>query len=148
MSACQANFKAAVFADPAHTEMLRRLEADIAAVTVDGKDVPVKLRVYDSLFVPMAKWSMLLTGNYRCVEADGVRAIRDAVHGDIRCVNDRCMDGLMRWPVSLVPTQPIQVPFEKYANAAQQGLLKPSSAARGGPTPGWTALSGLTVWCR
>ena len=74
------NFKAAVFADPAHTALLRQLEADIAAVTIDGKDVPVKLRVYDSLFVPMAKWSMLLTGNYRCAEADGVRAIRDAVH--------------------------------------------------------------------
>ena len=59
------NFKAASFADPVHTSMLRQLEADIAGVTVDGKDVPVKLRIYDSLFVPMAKWSMLLTGNYQ-----------------------------------------------------------------------------------
>ena len=54
------NFKAAVFADPAHTDMLRQLEADIAAVTIDGKDVPVKLRVYDSLFVPMATWLSLI----------------------------------------------------------------------------------------
>ena len=122
------NFKAAVFADPAHTEMLRRLEADIAAVTIDGKDVPVKLRVYDSLFVPMAKWSMLLTGNYRCVEADGVRAIRDAVHGDIGASTQMYgwVDALAR---QLGADPADQVPFEKYANAAT-GLLKPSSAAR------------------
>jgi hypothetical protein len=122
------NFKAAVFADPAHTEMLRRLEADIAAVTIDGKDVPVKLRVYDSLFVPMAKWSMLLTGNYRCVEADGVRAIREAVHGDIDASTQMYawVDALAR---QLGADPADQVPFEKYANAAT-GLLKPSSAAR------------------
>ena len=28
----------------------------------------MKLRVHDSLFVPLAKWSMLLAGNYRCVQ--------------------------------------------------------------------------------
>ena len=76
------NFKAAVFESAQHNDMLRTLESDIAAVTLDGKDVPVKLRVYDSLFVPMAKWSMLLTGNYRCVMDEGVRPIRDAVHSD------------------------------------------------------------------
>ena len=108
--------------------MLRRLEADIAAVKIDGKDVPVKLRVYESLFVPMAKWSMLLTGNYRCVEADGVRAIRDAVHGDIGASTQMYgwVDALAR---QLGADLADQVPFEKYANAAT-GLLKPSSAAR------------------
>ena len=122
------NFKAAVFADPAHTEILHRLEADIAAATIDGKDVPVKLRVYDSLFVPMAKWSMLLTGNYRCVEADGVCAIREAVHGDINASTQMYawVDSLAR---QLGANPADQVPFEKYANAAT-GLLKPSSAAR------------------
>ena len=77
------NFKAAVFADAAHNAKLRQLEADIDAVRLDGKDVPVKLRVFESLFVPMAKWSMLLTGNYRCILADGEQPIREAVHGDI-----------------------------------------------------------------
>ena len=122
------NFKAAVFADSAHTEMLRCLEADIAGVSIDGKDVPVKLRVYDSLFVPMAKWSMLLTGNYRCVEADGVRPIRDAVHGDIVASTQMYgwVDALAR-QLGADPSD--QVPFEKYANAATS-LLKPSSAAR------------------
>ena len=122
------NFKAAAFADPALTAMLRQLESDIAGVTIDGKDVPVKLRIYDSLFVPMAKWSMLLTGNYRCVETDGVRAIRDAVHGDLDASTKMYawVDALAR---QLGADPADQVPFEKYANAAT-GLLKPSSAAR------------------
>ncbi|MCU0564935.1 MAG: hypothetical protein MUE48_13610 [Desulfobacterales bacterium] len=77
------NFKSAPFESDEHNALLKELEAAIDAVTVDGKDVPVKLRVFDSLFVPFAKWSMLLTGNYRCVLPNGAQAIRDAVHGDI-----------------------------------------------------------------
>jgi hypothetical protein len=122
------NFKAASFADPVHTSMLRQLEADIAGVTVDGKDVPVKLRIYDSLFVPMAKWSMLLTGNYQCVQRDGVRSIRDAVHSDLKASAD-----IYSWVDQLASALGAdaadQVPFEKYAKAASS-LLKPSSAAR------------------
>jgi len=122
------NFKATAFADPGHTAMLRQLEADIAAARLDGKDVPVKLRVFDSLFVPMAKWSMLLTGNYRCVQSDGIRAIRDAVHGDINAAAQMYswVDQLAR---QLGADAADQVPFEKYAKAAES-LLKPSSAAR------------------
>lgn len=122
------NFKASSFDDPAHNDMLRELEADISALTLDGKDVPVKLRVYDSLFVPLAKWSMLLTGNYRCVTRDGVRPICEAVHGDIDASAEMYafVDGLAQ---KLGADPADQVPFEKYANAAK-GLLKPSSAAR------------------
>lgn len=122
------NFKAAVFADAAHNDMLRQLEADILAVRLDGKDVPVKLRVFDSLFVPMAKWSMLVTGNYRCVTDGDAIAIRDAVHGDIdkSAQMYAWVDDLAR---ALGADPADQVPFDKYANAAKN-LLKPSSVAR------------------
>src|SRR4051812_26324989 len=43
------NFKAAIFADEKHNQLLRELEADIDAVKLDGRDVPVKLKVFDSL---------------------------------------------------------------------------------------------------
>ena len=49
-------FKAATFADERHNKVLRELEADIDAATLDGRDVKVKLKVIDSLFVPEAKW--------------------------------------------------------------------------------------------
>ena len=78
------NFKAAAFEDEKHNELLRELEAGIDAVTLDGKDVPVKLKVFNSLFVPLAKWSMLLTGNYRCITPHEPQSIRDAVHGDLK----------------------------------------------------------------
>ena len=122
------NFKAASFPDPAHNAMLRELEADIANVTLDGNDVPVKLRVYDSVFVPLAKWSMLLTGNYRCVLPDGAQPIRDAVHGDALRSKEiyEHVDMIAR---TLGADPADQVPFEKYAKAAES-LLKPSSAAR------------------
>ncbi len=122
------NFKAAPFADPAHTAMLKDLEAGIEAVRVDGKDVPVKLRVYDSLFVPFAKWSMLLTGNYRCVLASGAQSIKEAVHGDLGLSRD-VYEQVGRLVEDLGADPGDNVPFEKYANAAN-GLLKPSSAAR------------------
>ena len=129
------NFKAAAFARPEHTAMLRELETAISDVTLDGNDVPVKLRVFDSLFVPFAKWSMLLTGNYRCVLNAGVRPIKEAVHSDLdlsRSIFEH-VDAIVR---ELGADAADQVPFDKYANAAN-GLLKPSSAARAidGGTP-------------
>ncbi len=122
------NFKAAAFEDEAHNKLLRELEADIDAVTLDGKDVPVKLKVFDSLFVPLAKWSMLLTGNYRCITPEEPQSIRDAVHGDLKrsqAIYDH-VDAVAR---KLGADPADQVPFEKYAKAAES-LLKPSSAAR------------------
>jgi len=122
------NFKAAVFADDQHNKVLRELEADIDAVTLDGQDVPVKLKVFSSLFVPLAKWSMLLTGNYRCITPSEPQSIRDAVHGDLarsQAIYDH-VDGIAR---RLGADPADQVPFAKYAKAAQS-LLKPSSAAR------------------
>ncbi|GJD94761.1 ketopantoate reductase family protein [Methylobacterium iners] len=122
------NFKAATFADEAHNVLLRELEADIDAVRLDGQDVPVKLKVFKSLFVPLAKWSMLLTGNYRCIESEGMQSIRDAVHGDLsrsRAIYEH-VDAIAKRlgadPADLVP-------FDKYAKAAES-LLNPSSAAR------------------
>ena len=122
------NFKAATFADETHNKLLRELEADIDAVTLDGKDVPVKLKVFDSLFVPLAKWSMLLTGNYRCITPTDPQPIREAVHGDLnlsKSIYDH-VDAVAR---KLGADPADQVPFEKYAKAAES-LLKPSSAAR------------------
>lgn len=126
------NFKVARFASDAHNAMLAQLDADIAAarLTVDGEslDLPVKLKLHESLFVPLAKWSMLMTGNYRCVLADTVQPIEQAVHGDLEQSR-----GVYEWVSSLCQllgaAPEDMVPFDKYA-AAAKGLLKPSSAAR------------------
>jgi hypothetical protein len=82
------NFKVSKFDSDKSTAILRQLEKEIDAVRFDPGDgskieLPVKLRVYDSIFVPLAKWSMLLAGNYRCVTKDGMRTAQEAVHSDI-----------------------------------------------------------------
>ena len=126
------NFRAARFESDEDTALLRSLQADIEAIRYDDGsgpvELPVKLKVHDSVFVPLAKWSMLLAGNYRCVQREEMRPIRDAVHGDLelsRAVYD-WVNSVCR---AIGASEADQVPFEKYANAAQ-GLTKPSSAAR------------------
>jgi hypothetical protein len=126
------NFKVAKFEDEKSTAILRQLEKDIEGARLDtpeGKtELPVKLKVYDSIFVPLAKWAMLLAGNYRCITEDGMRTAQEAVHSDIETsrevynfVNDLC--------VKLGANPNDLVPFEKYA-AAAQSLVRPASAAR------------------
>ena len=122
------NFKVARFEDEAHDALLAELEAGIDAVEVEGKDVPVKLRVHDSLFVPFAKWSMLVTGNYRCVTAGEPVSIREAVTGDLDL--SREIYGFVDSVVLKLGASPDDlVPFDKYADAAEN-LGNPSSAAR------------------
>ncbi len=122
------NFKAARFQHDAHQSVLDQLVSDIASLEIDGQQVPVKLKSHDSLFVPMAKWSMLLTGNYRCIGENSVRPIREAVHANKQASADiySFVDELVR---KLGGAEQDAVPFEKYANAAEN-LAKPSSAAR------------------
>jgi hypothetical protein len=127
------NFKAARFDSDAHTAILRQLEADVEAArldTGDGKSIelPVKLKVHDSIFVPLAKWPMLLAGNYRCVLKDSVRPIKDAVHTDLETARS-VYNWVAKLCTSLGASERDLVPFEKYANAALS-LLTPSSAAR------------------
>jgi hypothetical protein len=126
------NFKVARFESDKSTAILRKLQDDIEAVRFDapeGKiELPVKLKLHDSIFVPLAKWAMLLAGNYRCITKDGMRTAKEAVHTDIETsrsvynfVNELCVK-LGAKPTDLVP-------FEKYA-AAAQSLTRPASAAR------------------
>ena len=126
------NFKVAKFDNDMHTSILRQLEKDIDAVRFDapeGKiELPVKLRVHDSIFVPLAKWSMLLAGNYRCITKDGMRTAQEAVHSNIeeaRSVYNFVFDLCVK--LGAAPSD--LVPFEKYA-AAAQSLTRPASAAR------------------
>jgi len=126
------NFKVAKFDNEKSNAILRQIEKDIEEArfdTPEGKiELPVKLKVHDSIFVPLAKWAMLLAGNYRCITKDGMLTAQEAVHRDIETsrsvynfVNDLC--------VKLGANPSDLVPFEKYA-AAAQSLVRPASAAR------------------
>lgn len=126
------NFKVARFESDHHTALLERMQSDIEAVRFPVGDqsveLPVKLKVHDSVHVPLAKWLMLVAGNYRCVLDDSIRPIAVAVHSDLELSRE-----LYQWVGELCIACGADgadlVPFEKYA-AAAKGLLKPSSAAR------------------
>ena len=127
------NFKAARFAAEAPTAILRQMQKEIEAVRYDPGDgtkidLPVKLKVHDAIFVPLAKWAMLLTGNYRCVRPDGSITIAEAVHNDFEASR-----GVYNWVTEVSEKMGASpddlVPFEKYAAAARD-LVRPSSAAR------------------
>lgn len=126
------NFKVSEFKNPKYNEILHHLETSIEAIQypINGiaSALPVKLKVHPSLFVPLAKWAMLITGNYRCILDHDMQSIKNAVHSNLtesqtiyQWVVDLC--------VALGAAPDDMVPFEKYAQAAL-GLESPSSAAR------------------
>jgi hypothetical protein len=126
------NFKAARFESDEHTAMLRGLADDIesARLPVGGEQIelPVKLKVHDSPFVPLAKWAMLMAGNYRCLMEIGVRTIKQAVHDDLEASRS-VYDWVAKLCVALGAERADMVEFDKYADAARS-LQSPSSAAR------------------
>jgi hypothetical protein len=126
------NFKAARFEGADATALLRRLEADIDCARFNPGDgaieIPVKLKVHDSVFVPLAKWPMLIAGNYRCIRRDEMISIKEAVHGNLEASRE-VYEWIGRLCKRLGAEDEDLVPFDKYAKAAE-GLGKPSSAAR------------------
>ena len=77
------NFKAARFESEEHTEIapptgIGHHRTPATELPGEAIEVPVKLRVHDSVFVPMAKWCMCCwAGNYRCIGPDRMRSIKD-----------------------------------------------------------------------
>src|SRR5262245_23216437 len=126
------NFKAARFEGDEPTRILRTLETDIEEARFDAGEgpieIPVKLKVHDSIFVPLAKWPMLMAGNYRCIRPEDMIPIQEAVHGNLDKSRE-IYDWVWKLCTRLGASDEDLVPFEKYAKAAE-GLGKPSSAAR------------------
>jgi hypothetical protein len=127
------NFKAAPFADGEAQSRLQRLAADIDRYRLDSAAGPARLRIRlcpdASPLVPLAKWPMLITGNFRCLTRGEPRAIRDAVGADLAASRE-----LYRWVAGLCLELGLEsralVPFERYCAAAEV-LTLPSSLARG-----------------
>ena len=128
------NFKAARFESEAQTAFLRSLKKTSTQPDSSRRRdhrMPVKFKVHDWVFVPLAKWPMLIAGNYRCVQKDAARSIKEAVHTDLEATLGKSTTGWVKLCVSLGAAEKDLVPFEKYANAALSlGKSCSSSAAR------------------
>lgn len=122
------NFKAAPFIETHAQTMLNRLAQDMSRLKLDSIRPPVLLLVRSSRHAPLAKWPMLIAGNYRCAGKEGPRSIEQAVYDDLeqsRLIYDEVVS-LIR---ALGTPESEVVPFNAYVNAARS-LTRPSSVAR------------------
>ncbi|MCV2879276.1 hypothetical protein OE699_10445 [Sedimentimonas flavescens] len=123
------NFKFAPFARPEDQEILAQIARDASRVEAVWGRVPVHLLAKGSVFAPLAKWPMLITGNCRCLTPDGsAMSIRDAVGRDPE-QSRRIYDALCKALLAIGAPPAALVPFDAYRRAAEQ-LVRPSSLAR------------------
>jgi hypothetical protein len=126
------NFKAAPFAHASDQALLQRLASDLSHLKVElrGRAVrpPVALLAASSLFVPLAKWPMLIAGNCRCVLPEGMRTIAEAVLDD-PAASAAIYEDVSDLVLALGAAPQDLVAFEAYARAAAE-LTRPSSLAR------------------
>ena len=132
-----ANIKVAPFTNAEDQRMLIALADSMDALRVrqggNTHQLGVRLVAHSDPLVSMAKWPMLIAGNFRCWKSHGPISIADAVHADLyqsrfiyEWVGELCT-ALAR--EADLPA-PALVPFERYAQAAKS-LTLPSSLARG-----------------
>lgn len=123
------NFKVAPFAEAADQAVLEEVVRAIAACRPDGAPLPARILAHEALHVPLAKWPMLITGNARCLDAEGrLRSIGEAVHDDLARSRD-IYSAVCRVVFALGAGEKDLVPFEAYAQAAR-ALSLPSSFGR------------------
>lgn len=122
------NFKAAPFADAAAQALLERLAHDMSRLKVGGVRPPVFLLAKQSRYIPLAKWPMLLAGNFRCLHGGQLRSIAQAIGDDPQEARS-VFDAVYALVRSLGAPEADLVSFDTYAGAAK-GLVRPSSVAR------------------
>jgi len=127
------NFKVAPFTHARHQAMLERLASDIDASRIEIAGAAcqpyVRLRPHPSRWIPLAKWPMLITGNFRCLAPGAPVSIREAVTGD-EAESRQLYDWVVAVCLALGAEAETMVPFDAY-RAAAAGLSLPSSVARG-----------------
>jgi len=127
------NFKVGPFELARHQAMLERLARDIDNSQIDTQGVPckprVRLRPHASTLVPLAKWPMLITGNFRCMTDGDPRSIGEAVSRS-EPESREIYNWVLQVCRAVGAEEPTLVPFDRYLTAAV-GLSLPSSLARG-----------------
>lgn len=122
------NFKFAPFARPEDQAILARITRDASRLRETWGPVPVHLLTRGSIFTPLAKWPMLVTGNCRCLRMNGGPvSIRDAVNQDLNVSRKIYEAVTVALRATGAPSTSL-VPFESYVNATQS-LVRPSSLA-------------------
>jgi hypothetical protein len=127
------NFNVAPFEHSQHQALLERLAQDIDNSRIESNGVRcqprVRLKPHASRHIPLAKWPMLITGNFRCLTSDEPVSIAEAVCGD-EAESREIYDWVLQVCLALGIEEATLVPFDRYL-AAAKGLSLSSSLARG-----------------
>ena len=137
------NFKFAPFARQADQMVLERITRDASRTRQPWGKPPVNMLTRSSIFVPLSKWPMLVTGNCRCLcDEEGVISINRAVTQNLdesRLLYDSvnaCLETLG------CPKAPV-VPFDAYLQAAEK--LSRISSLAGALNAGSTAVERIDL---
>ena len=127
------NFKVAPFELAQHQLLLEQLARDVDACRIESAGFVcqprVRLRPHASNFVPLAKWPMLITGNFRCMTSGAPVSIGEAVSNN-ESESREIYEWILQVCLALGVEESTLVPFNSYL-AAAKGLSLPSSLARG-----------------
>lgn len=126
------NFKISNFKDINNSNLLKEISTNIRSsrFNLNNKKVriPINLNIYDSVYVPISKWPMLITGNYRCLVTDGIVSIKEAIFKNIE-ESKRIYNDVIKLCLLIGADEKNLINFDTYLRAAKN-LTAPSSVAR------------------
>jgi hypothetical protein len=77
------NFRVANFDNIKCAKLICEISSKVKSSRLIFKDkkvrVPINFNIFDSKYIPLGKWPMLITGNYRCFDNLKLKSIKDAV---------------------------------------------------------------------
>jgi len=126
------NFRITKFKDIKSNEFIEEISKKIKSSRYNYQNknfrVPVYINLFNSFFVPISKWPMLITGNYRCLENNKLISIHDAVNNDVK-LSEKIYNEVQEICKSLGASNNELINFENYLKATRK-LNAPSSVAR------------------
>lgn len=82
------NFRIANFVNAKCAKLIHEISSKVKSSRLIFKDkkirVPINFNIFDSKYIPLGKWPMLITGNYRCLDNLKLKSIKDAVLENIQ----------------------------------------------------------------
>jgi len=126
------NFKISNFKDSSSSNLLKKISANIKSSRLKIENtqirIPINLNIYNSVYVPISKWPMLIAGNYRCIESSGLISIKEALFKNIE-ESRLIYNDVIKLCILIGAEEKNLINFETYLKAAKN-LTAPSSVAR------------------
>lgn len=126
------NFRIADFKDLDSSKSFQQISKNVNSTRFDNGEkkirVPINFNIFDSVYVPLGKWPMLIAGNYRCLNQAKLISIKEAVYNNLD-ETEKIYNDVIKLCKSLGAKNEDLICFDNYKKAAWN-LDAPSSVAR------------------